>query len=138
MLRRRGRSRSNRRSAEAGQATIDLVIAFSTLWLLVATIIQFGLWAHASNVVAAAAQEGARTARSETGSEAAGRARAEMLLQGAGGQHLFSEWKIETHRDRDTARVDIRAKAVGMVPGLQLPVHAASAGPVERFRRSSS
>ena len=32
------------RLSEGGQATIDLVIAFSALWLSVVAIIQFGLW----------------------------------------------------------------------------------------------
>ena len=54
-----------RARGERGSATTELVIAMPALLLLIMSIIQFGLWYHASHVAKAAAQEGVRAARIE-------------------------------------------------------------------------
>jgi len=96
-------------------------------------IVQFALWAHASHIATAAAQEGARAARVQDGSAASGQARAEDFAQRAGTQ-VLTHLRVVADRNRDTVRVEVKGDAVALIPGLALPVHAVSTGPVERFR----
>jgi len=95
-------------------------------------IIQFALWAHASHVATAAAQEGARTARAADGTANEGHARAQDFAQRAGGE-VLTHLNVIVSRNRSTARVEVKGDAVALIPGLSLSVHAVSTGPVERF-----
>ncbi len=126
---RRGESRGD---PEAGTSTVGLVLVTPVLWLCVALVIQYGLWAHAGHVVRAAAQEGARTGRVEAGTEDDATARASQLLAGAG--EVVSEPDVSAERTDEDIRVEVRAKAVAIVPGLNLHVRAVAFAPVERFR----
>ncbi len=103
------------------------------LLLLIMLIMQFGLWYHGAHVASAAAQEGARAARLEGGTQAAGAARAEQFLA-ALGRSVVAEPRVSVSRDDQRARVEIRARSVPVVPGMRLPISAVSEGPVERFR----
>jgi Flp pilus assembly protein TadG len=110
-----------------------MVLAAPVLALCLLLIVQFGVWSHALHVASAAAQEGARAARVENGSEQAGEQRARDLLNQVGKQVLVSP-TVTACRNDQVAKVEVRGKAVSIVPGLPLPVHAVSTGPVERFR----
>lgn len=118
---------------ERGAVSAELVVATPLLLLLVLAIIQFALWQHAVHVADAAAQEGARSARLEGGSTAAGQARAEELL-GRLGRTTVVEPQVTVRRDSERARVDVRGHAPSVLPFLRLPVLASSEGPLERFR----
>ena len=120
-------------AGEAGGATVELVLATPALLLLVMLIVQFALWQHAVHVAEAAAQEGARAARLEGGTREAGQRRAEAFLA-ALGPGVLAHPRVTAYRDRQTARVEVRGEAVTLVPGVRLPVRAASHAPVERFR----
>ncbi len=126
---------NHRRSAqrEQGSATTELVIAMPVLLLLIMCIIQFGLWYHASHVAESAAQEGVRAARVDTGSAAAGQARAEQFVAAAA-PTLLVDVAIHTTRNVDTARVEISGTVRSIVPGLNLPVRAEAESPIESFR----
>jgi Flp pilus assembly protein TadG len=119
--------------AEAGSATTELVIIFPLLLLCLLLIFQFGLWYHARHVVLAAAEEGARAARVETGSAEAGAARARHFLRQLGPRIVVNP-TVSASRTQDLARVEVSAQALNVVPGLHLPIRQASEGPVERFR----
>ena len=114
-------------------ATVELVLIFPVMFFCIMLVVQFGLWAHASHVATAAAQEGARAARAEDGSAAAGQDRAQAMIAAAGSQVLLSP-SVSASRGSDTVDVEVRGRAVSVVPGLSLPVRATAAGPVERFR----
>lgn len=119
--------------SESGLATIELVLIFPVMFFCIMVVVQFGLWAHASQVATAAAQEGARAARAEDGSAAAGQDRARAMITAAGSQVLLGP-TISASRGSDSVDVEVRGRAVSVVPGLSLPVRATAAGPVERFR----
>lgn len=125
------RSRWDR--SESGLATAEFVLIFPVMFFCIMLVVQFGLWAHASHVATAAAQEGARAARAEDGSAAAGQDRARALIAHAGSQVLLGP-TITASRASDSVDVEVSGHAVSVVPGLSLPVHAHAAGPVERFR----
>jgi Flp pilus assembly protein TadG len=118
---------------EVGAATTELVVATPALLLLVMMVIQMGLWFHASHVVTAAAQEGARQVRIEGGSAAAGEGRAREFLTAMGAKIVVAPTVIAS-RSADSGRVEVAGTAISVVPGMNLPVRAVSEGPVENFR----
>ncbi len=122
-----------RRADEDGSATTQLVIATPALLTMLMLIVQIGLWFHASHLVHAAAQEGARAARVETGTAGAGEARARDLLASLGDE-LVLDATVVASRSGDSARVEVTGTTTSVVPGLRLPVRAVSQGPVESFR----
>ena len=117
----------------AGAATAELVVATPLLLLLVLLVVQFALWQHGAHVATAAAQEGARAARLEGGSAAAGRAEAADFLATLA-PTLVRDPRVTARRDLATARVEVRGTAEAVVPWLRLPIRAAVEAPVERFR----
>lgn len=123
--------------SQRGAATTQLVLVMPLLMLMVMLTIQFGLWYHGSHVAIAAAQEGARAARLEGGSAAAGEERARIFLR-ALGQDVVGEARVVATRSSDVARVEVSGVSVPVVPGFRLPIQAVSEGPVERFRSSSA
>ena len=122
-----------RRTGERGAATAELVLVTPLMLLMILAVVQFGLWFHASHVASAAAQEGARAARAEASSAAAGQARAEEFLDSVG-RAIVLEPSVRATRDDDVARVEVTGQAPQVVPGLTLPISAESEGPVEEFR----
>lgn len=102
------------------------------LLLMIVTVAQFALWYHGAHVVLAAAQDGARAARVEGGTADDGRVFAQDMLVHY--SRIVVSPTITADRDDDVARVEIRAYAPSLVPGLQIPIHAVSSAKVERFR----
>lgn len=121
---------------ERGDATVEAVLAVPVLLLLIATVIQFGLYYDAAHTVQAAAREGVRAARVEGGSAADGQQRAAEFMATAA-PTLVRDVNVVATRDADTARVDVRGVVHSIVPGLTLTVHADAESPVERFRADS-
>ncbi len=103
------------------------------LLVLLMLIVQFALWFHGAHVASAAAQEGARAARVVGGTGAEGEARARRFLANLG-REVVAEPRVSVDRDPGWARAEIWGRAVPVVPGLRLPIHAVSEGPSERFR----
>ena len=101
---------------------------------LVMLIVQFAIWAHASSVAQATAEEALAAARVQGGSAAAGQQRAAQVLGQIGSAVLISP-HISVTRTAGTATVQITgtAEEVLPVPGLTFPVHITVTGPVERF-----
>ena len=129
MNRRAGPSRYH---GDEGIATTEAVLVTPVLLLLVMTVLQFGLWYHAQHVATAAAEEGARTARAERGTAAAGEARAEAFLEQTG-RTIIQDRTVTAARSTDTATVTVHGTAVAVIPGLRLAVNASATSPVERF-----
>jgi Flp pilus assembly protein TadG len=109
-----------------------MVLATPALLTLVMLIVQTGLWLHAAHLVHAAAQEGARAARVETGTATAGRTRTETFLDrlAAG---VLTDRHVTATRSAEEARIEISGHVIPVVPGMRLPVRAVAQAPVERF-----
>ena len=121
-----------RRRGEAGQAA-EAVIVFPVFLLIIVGVIQFGLWYHAAAVAKAAAAEGVRAARAEGATVDDGRVVTEAFLAQLG-PSVVENVSVQVSRDTNVARVEIRATAKNVLPGLDLPIHALAESPVERFR----
>lgn len=118
------------RSSREGSSTLELMLLMPVVLFLVLLIVQFGLWQHARQVAAAAAQEGLVAAQVPAGTADAGTARAQAFLAEAGGVH---EAEVTAQRSDITARVEVRGTTPAAIPGMVLVVRGTAEGPVERF-----
>ena len=102
--------------------------------LMLSLILQAGLVHYANNVAGAAAREGARVARSETGTEPAARTAAEAYAQKVGSGVLLG---VQAEPDRNLAtgfaEVEVTGRAIAVLPGFPVNVSKTSRGPIERF-----
>jgi Flp pilus assembly protein TadG len=118
---------------ESGAATLEAVLVFPVLLLLIMLTIQVALWYHAAALADAAAQDGVRVARVAGGSAASGTARANQLLDQAGPTILVGR-QVASSRSPDIARVEVRGHCIAVVPFVSFPVHAVAESTTEVFR----
>jgi Flp pilus assembly protein TadG len=130
----RARGQARRWRSDRGAGAAEIVIAVPLLMLLILLIVQFAIWAHASSVAQATAEEALAAARVQGGSAAAGQQRAQQVLGQIGSSVLISP-QVSVTRTATTTTVQITGTAEDVlpVPGLALPVHITVTGPVERF-----
>lgn len=120
------------RDERGATSVIQLVLIFPALLMMLMSIIQFGLLAHARNVAEQAAQEGAATARRFDGTEAEAKADALTYLTLLGPQTL-QDRGVTVNRGSQSATVTITGTVISLVPGVNLSVSESSTGPVERY-----
>jgi Flp pilus assembly protein TadG len=120
-------------SGEAGVSTLEAVLVFPALLLLLMLIIQFAVWYHASDLATAAAQDGTRAARVEGATASDGAAEANQLLDQTG-RSILQGRQVVVERTADMTRVQVRGTCIELVPFLHLPVRAVAESPTERFR----
>ncbi len=134
---RRGGTRH--RARQRGSVTVELVLAFPLLLLLLLALVQFALWAHAGQVADAAASHALDAARVQGGTAAAGYADAAAVLSQLGTGVLLGP-RVHVTRGAATATITITGHAVSVlpVPGLSFPVRAAVTGPDEHFTTAAA
>jgi Flp pilus assembly protein TadG len=117
-----------------GAGVAEMVIAVPLLMLLIGLIVQFAVWAHASAVAQATAEEALAAARVQGGTAAAGQQRAAQVLAQIGSAVLVGPHVTITRTPvTATVRITATAERVLPIPGLALPVTITVTGPVERF-----
>ena len=116
--------------SEDGTVASQLAILMPALLLLLMLAVQFGLWAHATQLARAAADEAAYTAALPDSTDTAGRAAAAGLLAQAG--HL-TDLRIDIDRTDQLVSATVTGSAPQVVPGFRWSVSATAAAPVERF-----
>ena len=114
---------------------VEFVIAFPLILAMILTVMDAGLFFHARAVAIAAAQEGARAAAAQRATAGAGTAAARSFIDDAGGQDVFGAWTVTGDRSATTASVTVTGTALGLLPGLRLPVRQSATVPVERLTR---
>ena len=121
---------TGRQHSEDGMLASELAILMPALLLLLMLAVQFGLWAHATQLARAAADEAAYTAALPDTSDTAGQTAAAGLLAQAG--HLTD---IHIRIDRIDTRVVATVSGVApqVVPGFRWSVSATAAAAAERF-----
>jgi Flp pilus assembly protein TadG len=115
---------------EAGVIASQLAILMPALLLLIMLAVQFGLWAHASQLARAAADEAAYIAALPDSTDTAGQQAASSLLAQAG--HL-TDIRIDIDRTPDTVVATVAGVAPQVVPGFRWTVSATAAAAPERF-----
>jgi Flp pilus assembly protein TadG len=126
-------SRSSWRGHD-GAGSAELVIAVPLLMLLILLIIQYAIWADATHIAQATAEEALAAARVQGGTAAAGQQRARQVLAQAG-RGVLTAPQISITRTAVTATVQITGTSERLlpVPGIPLTVHVTVTGPAERF-----
>jgi Flp pilus assembly protein TadG len=117
---------------ERGSTIAETVIVAPAVFLLIMTVVQVALVAHARNVAEAAAQDGVATARRFDGSASDGSATATAAL-GALGPRMLTDRRVSVDRSPTTAAVTITGRVISLTPGLDLTITATASGPVERY-----
>ena len=122
-----------RRRSERGDATVETVLAVPVLLFLIMVIIQAGLWFHSAQIVEAAAQEGVRAGRIESGTTAKAEDRARQFVSTLS-PSLGSTSNVQATRTAATTRVTVQGQVQAVIPGLTLTVSGVAESPTERFR----
>ena len=116
-----------------GSSAIELVLLTPVLIALIFTVVQAALVWNAQHAAVAAAQQGARIARTDTaGDDAHVRAATAAYLHSLGAS-LVDAPTVTVRRSGGWATVTVTAHAVSILPGATLTVHGTSRGPVETF-----
>jgi Flp pilus assembly protein TadG len=118
---------------DRGAVTVEFAIAAPLVLLLLLTIVQFALWAHATHIAQAAANAGVQTTRVHGGSAAAGQEQTQAVLRQMSGSTL-AEATVTVDRTTTSATVTVHGTAIPVLPGLSLPVHATVTAPLETTR----
>lgn len=136
LARQRNERRAVRRreGGDAGGSPLEFVIGFPLVLLMLMVIIQFAVFHHARHIAEAAAQEGARAARQNSGSSTSAETTARRYLDELGSDFVISAAVTVTHPDTQTVRVRIRGRAPQLVPFLRLRLDQSSQGAIEEFR----
>lgn len=123
-----------RATGDRGSTSLELVIVFPVVLLIIGVIIEGALYYHARNVALAAAQEGLRAERVESGTVSDGAARSRQFIDAAGGTEVITGVRITPFRGATRASITVTGHAPSIVPGLRLPqITQTAQGAVERF-----
>ncbi len=136
------RMRSGRTAAgrpldrQGGFMTLELVVLFPVLLLLIFGCIQGALFFHGRNAVLAAAEQGVRAGRIDGASSpgAVAMAQARQFLADTGEVDNLSELTIVPTLTADQLRVTVTGRTVSLLPGIPGPqVSQTASGRLERF-----
>lgn len=128
------RSVPRRGGAERGSVTLQIVVLFPVMLLIIFGVIQGAVWYHGRNVAIAAAQEGARAAAAENGTAAAGSDAANEYLNGAGAGSFINGLTVHPNRGNGIGTVSITGTALEVVPGFPpLTISHTATMPIERL-----
>lgn len=119
------------RRAERGSATLETVVLWPVVFLLIFGIVHAGLWFHARNVALSAAREGARAASLADGSGGAARA-ADFLASTTDGS-VMRVGDIHETADSDSVTVTVTGSSTTLIPGWRVDVRQSATAPIRRW-----
>jgi Flp pilus assembly protein TadG len=118
------------RGRERGSASVEITLAAPLAIFLLLLIVQYAMWAHATHVAQAAANQGVQAARVYGGSQQAGQADTQMVLDQMAGTVLTGT-SVNVQVTAAEATVTVTGHAMAVIPGLSVPVHASVTAPRE-------
>ncbi|WP_026402564.1 MULTISPECIES: TadE/TadG family type IV pilus assembly protein [Actinomadura] len=121
---------------DSGASSMELALLTPVLILVLLTVVQFAMVFHARHVALAAAQSGARVARTAPpggGWQGAAVARAERDVREVG-PNLLGGLSVTAGEANDERWVEVRGEAVAVIPFMTFSVSQRSQGPIECFR----
>jgi Flp pilus assembly protein TadG len=122
----------DRCNGDRGAAATEVAIAMPLLLMLVLASVHLALWFHARQIVTAAAQEAARSARAYDAADSDGYTRAEQILTGLGTRSVTNP-TVVISRGGGTVTATVTGHSPVVIPGLVLDVSASSRSPIEAF-----
>lgn len=123
---------SRRHDGDRGAATTEFTLAVPLLLVLLAAIVQGGLWMHAHTVARAVATDAVEAARIDGATATAGQRQAELTLD-AVGRGALTDPRVTVDRNTISATVTVTGSDVSLIPLLRLPVRVAVSAPAERL-----
>jgi len=126
----RGRSTADR---QRGSITLELVIIFPVLLVMLFGTVQVGLWFHHRNIAITAAQEGARVAASYNSTASAGAETARQFATQAGAHNV----RVDADSGAILTTVSVTVETPSLMPGLipDMPITQSATMPLERITR---
>ncbi|MEV3921477.1 TadE/TadG family type IV pilus assembly protein [Actinomadura coerulea] len=123
-------------SADAGASSMEWALLTPVLIMMMLAAVQFAMVFHARHVALAAAQSGARVART---SPVGGGWEGEATAKAAGsvreiGPNLLDGLQVRAGEENDERWVEVSGDAVQVVPFMRFHVSQRSQGPIECFR----
>ncbi|MFI6519967.1 TadE/TadG family type IV pilus assembly protein [Spirillospora sp. NPDC050679] len=125
-----------RRPRDSGASSMEWALLTPVIILVLLAVVQFAMVYHARHVALAAAQSGARVARTQpVGADWEGQA----ATRAAGdvrkiGSNLLTGLSVRTGEGGDQRWVEVSGQAVRVIPFMTFNVTQRSEGPIECFR----
>ncbi|WP_158602909.1 TadE family protein [Jiangella rhizosphaerae] len=120
-----------RRRCERGSATLETVVLWPVVFLLIFGIVHAGLWFHARNLALSAAREGARAASMDAGT--GGAARAAAFLAATTDGTVMRVGAIDEVTDATTVTVTVTGSSTTLIPGWRVDVRQSATAPIRRW-----
>lgn len=116
---------------ERGSVTLEMVILFPVLLIMLFGAVQAGLWFHTRNIAMTSAQEGARAAAAFEATSSEGEAAAERFATEAGA----SQPRAVVTRTTTTTTASVTLAAPNLLPGFipAMPITQSATMPLERI-----
>ncbi|MFF2374778.1 TadE family protein [Streptomyces xiamenensis] len=115
---------------DRGALSLEMLIVFPAVLLVIMMTVHVGLWWHARNTALAAAQLGAESARVRDATSGEGVARTRDFLSQSGGS--ISGPYVSESRSDATVTIRVTGHVSTMVPGLRLPIDEHAQAAIER------
>ena len=115
---------------------VETAVIVPVAMVVILVLVQVALWAHAAQVVQAAAAQGDQVARAYRSSATAGAAAARSFLDRLGGGVVTGAQVASSVTPAGMAEVSVSGRAASILPFFSLPVSAHSIGPVQAYRPS--
>jgi Flp pilus assembly protein TadG len=123
-----------RPDGERGAASLEAVIVFPALLIVIFAAMEIALWFYARNLALAAAQEGVRAGRAEHANIAAGTSAARRFIDRAAPDTLQGATISSAGSTATEVHIRVAGRSLSVLPGLPgLPVAQESRASVERF-----
>lgn len=120
-----------REHGERGSSTIETVVIYPVILLLVFTMIQTGLWYHSREVALHAANAASTAASAEYATDSEGHAAASAFVTRAG---ALQDVAVVVNRTGEVVTASVSGRAPSLVPGVQLPlITQTSTAAIERY-----
>jgi Flp pilus assembly protein TadG len=115
---------------DRGALSLELMVIFPVVLMLILLTVHAGLWWHARNVAMSAAQQGVEAARGRGSSLDAGTRETRDFLSRAGGS--ISGVQVSGSRGQ-TVQITVTGYVDTLVPGLTLPIRQHAQAATERI-----
>jgi Flp pilus assembly protein TadG len=119
---------------QQGGTSVEVALLVPVAMLLILFVLQVCLWAHAANIVSAAASEGAQSASINGGSSSAALDSAQALIHSSGGSVARAPSVTVVRDAGDVVEVEVAATAESIIPWMHLRVDATRGAAIQEFR----
>lgn len=111
--------------------TLETVVLWPAVFVLIFGIVHAGLWFHARNVALSAAREGARAASMDDGT--GGAARAAAFLAATTDGTVMRVGDIHELTDARAVTVTVTGWSTTLIPGWRVDVRQSATAPIRRW-----